>query len=70
MFEELRKSKGERISFEEEFQRREAAFALASRLGQKTGLPAVGVRQLDTILASVDDGIEAFHTGQLAREFK
>jgi len=33
--EALRKSNGRRISFEEEFQRREAAFALASRIGQK-----------------------------------
>jgi len=53
--EALRKTKGGRVSFEEQFQRREAAFALASRLGQKTSLPVVGVRQVDTILASADD---------------
>jgi hypothetical protein len=53
--ETLRKSKGGRISFEEEFQRREAAFALASRLGQKIELPIVGVRQVDTILESADE---------------
>jgi hypothetical protein len=41
--EALRKSNGRRISFEEEFQRREAAFALASRLGQKIDLPIVGM---------------------------
>src|SRR6185437_3897940 len=54
--EDLRKSKSGRISFEEEFQRREAAFALASRLGQKIELPIVGIRQVDTILASADEG--------------
>jgi hypothetical protein len=54
--EALRKAKGGRISFEQEFQRREAAFALASRLGQKIDLPIVGVRQVDTILASADNG--------------
>src|SRR5207249_9871767 len=54
--EALRKSKGGKISFEEEFQRREAAFALASRLGQKVDLPVVGIRQVDTILASADEG--------------
>jgi hypothetical protein len=53
--ETLRKSKGGRVSFEEEFQRREAAFALASRLGQKIELPIVGIRQVDTILASADE---------------
>src|ERR1043165_3796091 len=37
----LRKSKDGRLSFDEEFQRREAAFALASRLGQKIKLPIV-----------------------------
>lgn len=52
--ETLRKSKGERVSFVDEFQRREAAFALASRLAQKIDLPIVGVRQVDTILASAD----------------
>ncbi|MBI5397708.1 MAG: hypothetical protein HZA91_20615, partial [Verrucomicrobia bacterium] len=35
------------VSFEEEFQRREAAFAVASRLAPKTTLPVVGVRQVD-----------------------
>jgi hypothetical protein len=54
--EALRQSKEGRISFEEEFQRREAAFALASRLGQKIELPIVGIRQVDTILASTDEG--------------
>jgi hypothetical protein len=54
--EALRKSNGRRISFEEEFQRREAAFALASRLGQKIDLPIVGIRQVDSILASADEG--------------
>jgi hypothetical protein len=54
--EALRKSKGGRISFEEEFQRREAAFALTSRLGRKIELPIVGIRQVDTILASADEG--------------
>lgn len=54
--EALRNSNGRRISFEEEFQRREAAFALASRLGQKIELPIVGIRQVDTILASADEG--------------
>jgi len=54
--EDLRKAKGGRVSFEDEFQRREAAFALSSRLGQKTDLPIVGIRQVDTILASADDG--------------
>jgi hypothetical protein len=53
--ESLRQSKRGRISFEEEFQRREAAFALASRLGQKIKLPIVGTRQVDTILASADE---------------
>jgi hypothetical protein len=53
--EALRSSKNGRVSFEEEFQRREAAFALASRLGQKIDLPVVGVRQVDTILASAND---------------
>jgi hypothetical protein len=52
--EALRKSKGERVSFVDEFQRREAAFALASRLGQKIDLPIVGVQQVDKILASAD----------------
>lgn len=50
-----RESYGRRISFEQEFQRREAAFALASRLGRKTDLPVVGVRQVDAILASADE---------------
>jgi hypothetical protein len=54
--EALRSTKGGRISFEEEFQRRVAAFALASQLGQKIDLPIVGVRQVDTILASADNG--------------
>lgn len=54
--EALRKSNGRRISFEEEFQRREAAFALASRLGQKIDLPIVGIRQVDVVLASADEG--------------
>lgn len=54
--EALRNSKAGRVSFEEEFQRREAAFALASRLGQKIELPIVGIRQVDTILASADEG--------------
>jgi hypothetical protein len=53
--EELRKFKSGRVSFEDEFQRREAAFALASRLGQKIDLPIVGVRQVDTILAAADE---------------
>ncbi len=53
--EALRNSRNGRVSFEEEFQRREAAFALASRLGQKVDLPVVGVRQVDTILASAND---------------
>ena len=53
--ESLRQSKRGRILFEEEFQRREAAFALASRLGQKIELPIVGTRQVDTILASADE---------------
>jgi hypothetical protein len=52
--EALRKSKGERVSFVDEFERREAAFALASRLGQKIDLPIVGVRQVDKILASAE----------------
>ncbi|MGA3267312.1 MAG: hypothetical protein ABSE16_10865 [Verrucomicrobiota bacterium] len=50
--EALRQVKGARISFEEEFQRREAAFALALRLGRKTDLPIVGIRNVNTILAS------------------
>jgi hypothetical protein len=54
--EALRNSKAGRVSFEEEFQRREAAFALASRLGQKIELPIVGIRQVDPILASADEG--------------
>ena len=54
--EALRITKGARISFEDEFQRREAAFALASRLGQKIDLPIVGIRQVDAILASADNG--------------
>lgn len=54
--EALRNSKAGRVSFEEEFRRREAAFALASRLGQKIELPIVGIRQVDTILASADEG--------------
>lgn len=53
--ESMRKGKGGRISFEEEFQRREAAFALASRLGQKIDLPIVGIRQVDAILGSSDE---------------
>lgn len=54
--EDLRNAKAGRISFAEEFQRREAAFALASRLGQKIELPIVGIRQVETILASADEG--------------
>jgi hypothetical protein len=50
--EALRQDKGTRISFEEEFQRREAAFALASRLDRKTDLPIVGIRNVNAILAS------------------
>jgi len=53
--ETLRKSKDGRISFEEEFQRREAAFALASRLGQKVDLPIVGYVQVSRVLASPDE---------------
>jgi hypothetical protein len=53
--EALRKSKDGRVSFEEEFQRREAAFALTSRIGQKIDLPIVGLRAVRTILASADD---------------
>ncbi|MGO8838282.1 MAG: hypothetical protein ACLQAH_03820 [Limisphaerales bacterium] len=51
----MRHAKNGRVSFEEEFQRREAAFALASRLGQKVDLPIVGLRAVRTILASADD---------------
>src|SRR5258705_2494863 len=54
--EALRQGKNVRVSFEEEFQRREAAFALASRLGQKVDLPIVGLRAVRTILASADEG--------------
>ena len=46
--------KENRISFVEEFQQREAAFALASRLGKLTDLPVVGVRQVDVALSSPD----------------
>ena len=53
--EALRKSKDGRVSFEEEFQRREATFALTSRIGQKIDLPIVGLRAVRTILASADD---------------
>jgi hypothetical protein len=58
--EALRKTKSGRVSFEEEFQRREAAFALASRLGQKVDLPIVGLRAVSTILASadIDDNVD------------
>lgn len=51
-----RNAKAGKVSFEDEFQRREAAFALSSRLGQKTDLPIVGIRQVDNILASADEG--------------
>lgn len=54
--EELRKAKGARVSFEDAFQRREAAFAIASRLGRKIDLPIVGIREVDAILASADKG--------------
>ena len=54
-FETLRKSKSGRVSFEEELQRREAAFALASRLGKRSELPVVGVRKVDEALASADE---------------
>jgi hypothetical protein len=50
-----RQSKGKRTTFEEEFLRRDAAFALASRLGKTTDLPVVGVRQVDATLASADE---------------
>lgn len=53
--EALRNSNGRRILFEEEFRRREAAFALASRLGQKVDLPIVGYVQVNQMLASPDD---------------
>lgn len=52
---DLRESKGAKISFDQEFQRREAAFALASRIGQQHELPIVGIRQVDTRLAAADD---------------
>lgn len=52
--EALRKTKKERVSFEDEFQRREAAFALASRMGHKTELAIVGVRQLNIVIAAAD----------------
>lgn len=48
----LRQSKTAKVSFIEEFQRREAAFALASSLGQKQKLPIVGIVRVEEILAS------------------
>lgn len=50
-----RQSKAKHTKFEEEFLRRDAAFALASRLGKTTDLPVVGVRQVDATLASADE---------------
>lgn len=43
-------------SFEEEFQRREAAFALASRLGNPNSLPIVGVQRVDQMTTPNEDG--------------
>ena len=48
----LRQAKGVKVSFLEEFQRREAAFALASSLGQKQKLPIVGIVRVEEILAA------------------
>jgi hypothetical protein len=48
----LRQAKGAKVSFIEEFQRREAAFALASCLGLKQKLPIVGIVRVEEILAS------------------
>src|SRR6185369_15564 len=53
--EELRQGKKSNISFEEEFQRREAAFALASRISNKFGLPIVGLRAVTPRLAAADE---------------
>lgn len=50
------KSAASHVSFEEEFQRREAVFALASHLGHKTNFPIVGVRQVNSILAQAAAG--------------
>lgn len=50
-----RQSRGNRTTFEEEFLRRDAAFALASRLGRTNDLPVVGVRKVDETLASADE---------------
>jgi hypothetical protein len=51
----LREAKNGKVVFEEEFQRREAAFALASLMGRRTELPIVGVRAVEGALASPDE---------------
>jgi len=48
----LRQANGVKVPFLEEFQRREAAFALASSLGQKQKLPIVGIVRVEEILAA------------------
>jgi hypothetical protein len=53
--EEVKSSSKRKVSFEEEFRRREAAFALASKLGIKTELPIVGITKVNEHLGSVDE---------------
>jgi hypothetical protein len=48
----LRKTKAKKRSFEDEFQRREAAFAIASSLGRKFDLSIIGIEQVECALAS------------------
>jgi hypothetical protein len=50
-----RKNAGLRFSFEAEFQRREAAFALASRIGAKTDLSVVGFLKVREKLAEAEE---------------
>lgn len=49
-----RATAGRRFSFEAEFQRREAAFAMASQLGAKTDLTIVGIDKLKGKLAEAE----------------
>ena len=60
--EALRNSKSTPVDFQEEFQRREAALALSSALGKDSGLPIVGIRQVEMVLSSTDEDEDSNHT--------
>ena len=53
---ERERGRGDRsVDFDAEFQRREAAFALASALEHVTDLPIVGVRRINVLIAGEDN---------------